>query len=116
MNPSETLEAYLSAWKIEDWFSMAKYLQKTARVHGYGPDKLKREFYDVKLKDFEVTGSERQSDVCEHVSADVVIVHLGKKMDKAILANVIKESKPYEPDSYGIWGVNPLSVQRFNDR
>lgn len=116
MTPSETLEAYLNAWKAENWFEMARLLQKTARVHKYGPAKLKEELSQVRLISFEITGAERKSTVWYAIPANIVISFRGIRLEKCINASVIKESHPGEPDIRGEWGVNPISAQGFRDR
>ncbi len=109
MNARETLEAYLSAWQRHAWYEMSACMQKTARIYGWGPGKL-RDMYDLELNGFSVINEKVVSDACHHIKVRLKFPR-GKKV--TVLANVICESRPNEPNPLGQWGVNPHSVLRF---
>lgn len=116
MTPSEILERYLYAWQKQDWFTMSGFLQKHSRLYGYGPKKLKEEHGDIKLHSFKVTGVKVISDVCQHVTAALIIsVPSRPKMKMPVCACVVKEDRPGNPSPAGAWGVAPGSVQRYKD-
>jgi len=111
-SPERTLAEYALAWKDQNWQKMINFSQKTWVSNESDPVGSLEAWYAFKtLKGFEITKTDKISDVITDITFKVYYEMITNQIDKKeITARVIKESAPMTTSVQGQWGVNPTST------
>jgi len=103
---------FFSCWKNGNFGEIDNYVQGTWLYHH---NSFKEMFGHLELTDFYIYDKEIITDCRQEVDfrADIVLDNKTKSMYGK--ANVICEEAPYKPTPNGKWGVNPLSLLRWQE-
>ena len=102
----EVLNAFMKAWKEENYDKMFEYCQKTWK-EGRDLKTIELLFSFIKLKNFRALSTSTTSSVARRFTVELTFDD-GDKIVSVI--NLICETAPYKTATYGEWGVNPVSV------
>jgi len=115
------LHSFMSAWKTQKWHLMYSFCQTTwCHNHPFHKDGrlFLQDHYRIRyLKEWKIISKEIISTTCIKVWVKITFgspisgagsIHYHNP--KTIIANIIRESKPYTTSVKGKWGVNPISV------
>ena len=108
----EVLNAFLEGWRDEDYQKMFDNAQITWKDKKTVKN-IEALFSFVRLKAFKGISSSTLNSVKRTFVTELTLEG-GDKVISAI--NVICEAAPYEPRTYGTWGVNPLSVMNITQQ
>ena len=107
MDKRDVLTAFLQAWMEGDYGQMYEFAQKTWQK-SHTVDHIKVMFQDAKVKEFNSFSNTYVSPAAHKYNVDITMENGGRVM--AVIV-VICETAPFKPAAYGVWGVNPGSVQ-----
>jgi len=100
------------SWKAKDFKGINKYIQGTWLYHN-NKERFEKMFGIYKLIDFYIYDKEIITNCRHEVDFRVDVIFNDKTKSLYGKANVICETAPYEPSPNGKWGVNPLSLYRW---
>jgi len=103
---------FFKCWIDRDFEKINEFIQGTWLYH-HGEDGFEKMYGQFELTDFYIYDKEIITDCRQEVDfrADIVLGDKPKSMYGK--ANVICEEAPYKPTPDGEWGVNPLSLLRW---
>lgn len=107
MDHKSTLNAFMQAWKDQDYDKMHELSQLTWK-DGKDSEMVMLQFSPFKLKKFVVISTTYVSSSCWRYNVDITLEN-GARVLSAV--NVICEVAPGKPAPFGTWGVNPASAQ-----
>jgi len=99
-------------WKNKKWKKVDKYLQKSWLKNSRDKE-FKKMFSSFEVVDFNIMDKEIITDCREEVDFRVDMIFRNKQISRYGKANTIREEAPYKPSIKGEWGVNPISLLRW---
>ena len=105
------LDAFMNAWKTEDWGAMLLVSQKTwTSERGNALKALKARFSTMRPESWTVEDAIEPKGLAKGVAVDATVaVHFLNMRDTTYTVRLICEIEPYKADPEGAWGVNPPS-------
>ncbi len=110
------LDAFLHAWKSEDWGAMFLATQQTwTSERRDALEFLKARFSPMRLGSWEIEEIVQSEGLAKGVATDATVaVHFLNMRDVTYTVRLICEIGPYKPRPDGAWGVNPISWRVVN--
>lgn len=102
-SPADALDAWLQAWREQDWEKMLQASQLSWREKSSTPD-LSDWFGFRELISWEIQGGENIGESCYRVVVYVAYMFAEERRVRAIAPTVVLDG--------GSWGVNPVSALR----
>lgn len=105
------LDAFMNAWKGEDWAVMRRICQQTwISEHPEAETLLKERFGPMRLASWEIEEVIQSKGLAKGVATDATVaVHFLNIRDTTYTIRLICEVGAYKADPRGNWGVNPIS-------
>lgn len=113
-NPSPVIARFIELWRKREWEKLPALLQITySRTVPSAVENARRILEALPLESARVRRRVEVSPVI--VDYEVLCQYSDGRLPETRVIRLVCERAPYEPDRYGEWGVNPVSIYRTLD-